>query len=182
MPPRLRKLKTLRRVHVRDAFYFVTASTRRRQPVLVDAAADAVVRAFSRLRDEKRAGVLAYVVMPDHLHALLEPAGHAEIGAVMKYVKRIAGNRIRRLGHAGRLWEARFYDRVMRDEVELMSAVRYIHENPVRAGLCPRPEDWRWGTASPAVENDLEDVQARWAGPRDRESVWTPEGTHRPPQ
>ena len=181
MPSRLRKRKTLRRFHVHGAIYFVTATTRRRRAIFVDAAADAVVQAFSRLRDEQRAAVLAYVVMPDHLHALVEPGGDAEIGAVMKYLKRIAGNQVRRLGHAGRLWEARFYDRVMRNEVELASAVHYIHENPVRAGLCARPEDWRWGTASPAVESDLQSIQASWEAVGSYKSQWTPEATHQAP-
>ena len=182
MPSRLRKRKALRRFHVHGAIYFVTATTRRRRAILVDAAADAVVLAFSRLRDEQRAAVLAYVVMPDHIHALMQLGGDVEIGAVMKYLKRIAGNQIRRLGHSGSLWEARFYDRVMRDEGELASAVHYIHENPVRAGLCARPEDWRWGTASPAVESDLQSVQAGWESVGNHKSQWTPEATHHAPR
>ena len=182
MPSRLRKRKALRRFHVRGAIYFVTATTRRRRVILVDAAADAVVQAFSRLRDEQRAAVLAYVVMPDHVHALMQPGGNVEIGAVMKYLKRIAGNQIRRLGHSGRLWEARFYDRVMRDDGELASAVSYIHENPVRAGYCLQPEDWRWGTASPAVESDLQIVQASWESVGSHKSQWTPEATHHAPR
>jgi REP element-mobilizing transposase RayT len=170
----LRKLKTLRRVHVDGAIYFVTASTRRRQPILVNAAADAILLAFARLRDEQRARVLAFVVMPDHVHALLQPPDDVTIGEVLKYFKRISATSIRRLGRTGRLWEARFYDRVMRDEQELGNAVRYIHENPVKANLCGEPFDWLWSTANRSVHSDLKRVLTEWNGPPNPHTGWTP--------
>ncbi|HLA81858.1 MAG TPA: transposase [Thermoleophilia bacterium] len=156
--PRNRKSKTLRRVHVPGAVYFVTATTRHREPILVGDRAGAVVEAFERLRGESRAHVLAFVVMPDHIHALLIPLAEGHIGDPMKFFKRVAGNQIRRSGHAGRAWEARFYDRVIRDRAELDAAVEYIDTNPVQAGLCEEPTAWPWSTAACIERWDLEKV------------------------
>jgi REP element-mobilizing transposase RayT len=47
------------------------------------------------------------------------------------------------LGHSsGVFWQKRYYDRNVRDEREFLDKLRYIHRNPVRAGLCEHPEDW----------------------------------------
>ena len=148
MPPTSRHRKTIRRYHSPGDIYLVTATTRRRRPLLVDAGADAAARAFERVADERRATVSAYVVMPDHVHAVLQPLNGATVGEVVKFFKRISGNSIRKLGHIGRTWEARFYDRAIRGDAELANAITYTHWNPVKAGLCEEPEDWRWSTAA----------------------------------
>jgi len=114
------------------------------------------MEAFKRLRAESRVRVLAFVVMPDHIHALLSPMGESQIGDSMKFFKRVVGNQTRKSGHVGRVWEARFYDRVIRDRPELMAAIEYIHANPVRAGLCEEPVVWPWSTAACIDRWDLE--------------------------
>ena len=154
MSPPTHHCKTLRRYQSPGGIYLVTATTRRREPLLVGAAADSVVRAFERTTAEHRAEAMAYVVMPDHVHAVLQPLNGATIGEVVKFLKRVSGNAIRKLGHSGRTWEARFYDRVIRGDVELTNAVRYTHWNPVRAGLCDAPEDWPWSTAGNCASED----------------------------
>ena len=152
----LSKPKTLRRMHVPGAICFVTATTRRREAILVGDRARAAMEAFKRLRAESRVRVLAFVVMPDHIHALLSPMGESQIGDSMKFFKRVVGNQTRKSGHVGRVWEARFYDRVIRDRPELMAAIEYIHANPVRAGLCEEPVVWPWSTAACIDRWDLE--------------------------
>jgi len=52
------------------------------------------------------------------------------------------------LGIIGKnLWQRDVWDRYMRDEFHLNSTIEYIHNNPVKAGLCEIPEDWRWSSA-----------------------------------
>jgi REP element-mobilizing transposase RayT len=51
------------------------------------------------------------------------------------------------LGHPrGVFWQKRYYDRNVRDEREFVDKLRYIHRNPVKAGLCKLPEAWRWSS------------------------------------
>ena len=156
MTPATRHRKTLRRYRTPGGIYLVTTTTRKRQPLLTEAAAEAAVRVFERVATEDRAKAIAYVVMPDHVHAVLQPLDGATIGEVVKFFKRVSGNAIRKLGHTGRTWEARFYDRVIRGDVELTNAIRYTHWNPVKAGLCEDPEDWPWSSASNAASVDAD--------------------------
>jgi hypothetical protein len=49
-------------------------------------------------------------------------------------------------GRRGHLFRARYYSGPIEDDAHLLETIRYIALNPVRAGICQRPEDWRWGT------------------------------------
>ena len=82
---------------------------------------------------------------------------------------------MQRDGHAGRVWERRFYDRVIRTEEEFRNAIAYIHANPVRAGLCPDEREWRWSTANPSVPSDLETITMRWNRATNPLTGWAPD-------
>ncbi len=52
------------------------------------------------------------------------------------------------LGVPGKaFWMREYWDRYIRDEQQFYSTVRYIHDNPVKAGLCGKPHEWRWSSA-----------------------------------
>ena len=121
-----------------------------------------LVTEVDRLREAVRATVAerpfrieAWVVLPDHLHAVWTmPAGDAAYGERWGTIKarfsRGLPAGIRRASHARRrekgLWQRRFWERHLRDEEGLAAAVRYCWENPVRHGLVERPEDWPWSS------------------------------------
>jgi REP element-mobilizing transposase RayT len=83
------------------------------------------------------ATTLAYVVMPDHFHWLVQLLRGAELAGVVQSVKGRAASRMNRVtGRAGsRLWQSGFHDHAVRREEDLRALARYIVENPVRAGL-----------------------------------------------
>ncbi len=89
----------------------------------------------------------AYVVMANHVHALLEP--RASLARIMKTVKGYTARRANRiLGRDGkRFWQDESFDHWIRDEAEFARVVRYIEHNPVKAGLVSRPPDWPWSSA-----------------------------------
>ena len=96
--------------------------------------------------DEKRYKLMAYCIMPNHVHVLIQPIAqdHGEIFSVQHIIytwKRFTANAINRLmGRKGSLWLKESYDRMVRDDNELHKVVSYILENPVKAKLV---EDWR---------------------------------------
>ena len=51
------------------------------------------------------------------------------------------------LARSGEFWQKESFDRYIRDENHFASAVAYIENNPVKAGLCKRPQDWKWSSA-----------------------------------
>jgi len=69
------------------------------------------------------------------------------ISGVIKSVKQSSMSGINQSrGTEGELWQPRFFDRALRTVEEYNEKVEYIHQNPVRAGLVSRPQDWRWSS------------------------------------
>jgi putative DNA methylase len=97
--------------------------------------------------DGARYRLLAWVVMPNHVHALIETSQTplAEILHGWKSFTGKAANRL--LGRAGEFWQAEYFDRYIRDEAHFGKAVRYIENNPVKAGLVKLPTEWPFGSA-----------------------------------
>jgi hypothetical protein len=75
----------------------------------------------------------------------------------MHSLKSYTANRLNRLlGTNGPVWQQSFFDRVIRDEVQLETAVRYIHENPIAAQLVSVPSEYAYSSAHPSASTDLE--------------------------
>ncbi len=89
----------------------------------------------------------AYVVMPNHVHVLLDPRlPLAKISSVIKGVAARDANAT--LGRTGKpFWQDESFDHWIRNSAEFERIRHYIEWNPVRAGLVARPEDWKWSSA-----------------------------------
>jgi putative transposase len=97
----------------------------------------------------RKAGVScwAYVLMPNHIHAILVPGSEDGLRAALAPThRRYAGLINAKRRRSGHFWQGRYGAAVM-DEEHLATAFRYILLNPVRAGLAARPEGWRWSSA-----------------------------------
>ena len=104
--------------------------------------------------DGDRYRLLAWCIMPNHVHVVIEPA--EKLGKIVQSWKSYTGrwgmmkNAKLGLGVPGkRFWMREYWDRYIRNEDHLKSVLDYIHGNPVSAGLCKHPEEWRWSSASP---------------------------------
>lgn len=123
--------------------YFITFCCLGRAAVFTDIRlGQSVVWQFRRTCREKKFAILAYCVMPDHAHLLLEGMDDASnLTVLIKTAKQSSGQRF-----AARmkrpLWEEGFHDRVLRPEEDPKRFARYIIENPVRAGLVKSPLDY----------------------------------------
>ena len=90
--------------------------------------------------------IWSWVLMPNHVHLILNPADADGIRRALAPVhRRYAGAIHARLRRTGHFWQGRF-GAVAMDEVHLAAAVRYVAQNPVRARLVPRADDWRWSS------------------------------------
>jgi len=97
----------------------------------------------------------AWVVMANHVHVLLLPkvAPSRLLQSLKGYTAREA-NRV--LGRAGEIfWQAESYDHWVRDQGELEKIVAYIENNPVKAGLVARAQDYRWSSVAAGTETSL---------------------------
>jgi hypothetical protein len=89
--------------------------------------------------------IYGYVVMPNHVHLLVSETGHAKLDVAIKSLKQGVSRSLTE-GAAAHFWQKRYYDLNIRDRRQLNEKLRYIHRNPVRAGLCDQPGDWRWSS------------------------------------
>jgi putative transposase len=118
--------------------YFLTVCVDQRVPVFLDLAlGDFVAMQFLRFGTAFGFEVIAYVVMPDHIHLLA--AGQLDDSLLKPYMHRFKQETgyewKHRRHHRTRLWQEGYYDRILRDNDPTEGVVRYILENPVRAGL-----------------------------------------------
>ena len=109
--------------------------------------------------------VLAYCVMPDHVHMLLEGTRDDAdlVGAVHAWKQRTAFSWKQRTGT--RLWQKGFHDRVLRDGDDSKAVVRYVLENPVRARLCGTAAEYPWTGSSRYELADLLNHAGAWTPP-----------------
>ena len=98
--------------------------------------------------DEERYKLLNWCVMPNHVHALLKQMEGHQLGRVMQSLKSFTARRANELlNRRGAFWQRDYFDRYIRNEEHLYRTRRYIENNPVKAGLVRRPEEWRWSSA-----------------------------------
>ena len=86
--------------------------------------------------------------MPNHIHLLLVLRTGTLLGEMLRSFKGRTGKEANKiLGRAGRFWFPEYFDRYIRDSDHRSRVIRYIDQNPVRAGLVQVPEDWPYGSA-----------------------------------
>lgn len=106
---------------------------------------EAALQHFSGVRYE----LFAWVIMPNHAHILLRTNQVTALEKIMGSFKGFTARRINEhLGRSGTLWAREYFDRYIRNERHFEDVVRYIENNPVRAGLCKRAEEWPFSSAA----------------------------------
>jgi putative transposase len=148
----------------------------RRRLFTTDVSRQVFESALERVRRRFGIHIYGYVVMPEHVHLLLSepqrdtcgdrnaplkpkdglngpPSGlngppcelqEATLADALKSLKQGVSRRL--IGDAEHFWQKRYYDFNIRNYPQFVVKLRYIHRNPVKAGLCERPEDWEWSS------------------------------------
>jgi REP element-mobilizing transposase RayT len=141
-------MSRLRRIADRDRIFFVTTNLAPRVPAFSSADRDVVVRHLKRRHAQSDFLLFGYAVMPTHLHLLLMPLGPG-LAAAMHALKRLTAEDLRRTrGTRGPIWQARYFDFVLRRVHDFWDKLEYIHQNPVTSGLVKRADQWHWSSAA----------------------------------
>jgi len=139
---------------------FVTFSTFHRLPVLAESRIAAIVlEEVEGIRVYHSIQVLAYVIMPDHVHLVLLPPEGCSLGGAIGRMKGLSARRIlpvladdgdglenRRRNGKRALWQRRCYDHNCRTVETVIEKINYCHNNPVTAGLVDKPGEWEWSS------------------------------------
>lgn len=124
------------------------------------------IKALAETREKCKFKLVGYVVMPDHAHLILNPLNR-DIGVVMRRLKSTSARLVmdwlresdhlaslRKLAlripqarsHTHSLWQKDFSSIDLWSPRFIRQKLNYIHLNPVRAGLCEHPADWKWSS------------------------------------
>jgi len=135
-------MSILKRYFDKGQLYFVTIVTYQRNNILIDNY-QLYIMAISRIKKKHKFEIIAFVVMPDHLHIIINPY-ETKLSDIIHDFKLSFNGQFRRRydKHRGHLWQGRFWDHIIRDQDDLNKHIDYIHYNPVKHGLSRNPFEW----------------------------------------
>lgn len=121
-----------------NRIYLITAVTENRDPVFKDFnAARILINTLKAEQELARTNTLAFVIMPDHLHWLMQLTSPTELAKILQSVKTLSAKQFGRP-----IWQSGFHDHALRKEEDVKAIARYIIANPLRAGLVERIGDY----------------------------------------
>ena len=167
---------TRRRIYDRDGHaHFITFSCYRRRRLLDSDRPKRVVLGVLGSQFAMQAGLcVGFVVMPDHVHAIVRFPEPDQLSHFMKQWKQCSSVHLKRLFRgplaayasgidpAEPVWQPRYYDFNVYSDEKMEEKLQYMHQNPVRAGLVARPRDWPWSSARYYETGASVGVPVRW--------------------
>ena len=143
-------------------FHFLTFSCYRRCPYLATVASMELFEdALERIRLRYLVAVAGYVVMPEHVHLLVNEPKRALLSKAIQALKLSVSVRSRQRP----FWQAHYYDYNVPNHNKHVEKLRYMHRNPVVRGLVARPEEWKWSSFRHYATGEIGTVEI--------ESEWT---------
>ena len=137
VPPRLARIFT------NNPLFFVTFCRHQRRRILATNSVNAAFIQFAiRARAEHNVAIGRYVIMPDHLHLFVCGPDDFQLGHWIGILKRHLAGATRPIEASRPIWQRGFFDHLLRSEESYGRKWNYVRENPVRAGLVARVEDW----------------------------------------
>ena len=109
-----------------------------------------IVKEALHYRDKRQYDLFAFSIMPNHVHAVFAPLQQMDesyfpLNYILQFLKRRTARQSNKLlGREGAFWQDESYDRAIRNNEEFQRIVLYVLENPVKAGLASKWEDWQW--------------------------------------
>jgi len=124
--------------------YHLTMTTHARERWFLDfLAARAAIRALNDSSTLQGSRILAWVLMPDHLHALAQLGNMDDLAGLVTRLKSASGRAVNStLRRTGPVWQRAFHDHVLRAEEDVRIVARYIIMNPLRANLVRRVSEY----------------------------------------
>ena len=162
----------LKRFQNAESLHFITFSCFHRLPLLKTSGASETVEAvLEATRARHLARVYAYVLMPEHIHLLVNEPPRILLAQFLKAVKQTTSRKLR--GSREKFWQDRYYDSNIYGEMARSEVIRYIHRNPVKRGLVEKPEDWPWSSFrhyASGVRGTVE-IESQWTTFRRRSQL-----------
>jgi REP element-mobilizing transposase RayT len=115
-------------------------------PSVADALEHALFYGAEEMGEQRWYRLFAYCLMPTHSHMLLQTKTRS-IAQIIKSIKTYVTNHTTIAAHPDQIWAAGYFDTTIHTEKQFWKVLRYIHQNPVKAGLCDDILDWPYSSA-----------------------------------
>lgn len=107
--------------------------------------------------------ILGYVLMPNHFHLVLWPRAAGDLSRWMQWLLTSHVRRYHRHYHSsGHVWQGRFKAFPIEQDEHLLTVLRYVERNPLRAGVVERAQDWHWSSLVWRTKGKRPAMLAKW--------------------
>lgn len=159
-------MPNFRRANQPGGTFFFTVVTYRRKPFLTEQLyREALRQVIRQVRQKHPFSIDAWVLLPDHMHCIWTLAeGEADFSKRCGLIKAGFTKNIRRVFSQAPniIWQNRFWEHQVRNDMDLEKHIDYIHYNPVKHGLVTGVKDWPFSTFHRFVRNGLYEIN--WGG------------------
>jgi putative transposase len=116
--------------------------------------------------------ILAFCLMPNHFHFVLQPYEDGDLGRFMQWLMTSHVRRYHRhYQSSGHVWQGRFKAFPIQQDEHLLAVLRYVERNPLRANLSERAEDWPWSSLRERLSGDASELIHRIPVPLPRDWI-----------
>jgi REP-associated tyrosine transposase len=144
------------RSFVKGMGYFITKCTLHPKLIFINKPEIALIliECFKWIESNNFFKIDGFVIMPDHYHLIIANTGSKSLSELMRSLDQFSAKRINTiLRRSGKFWEDGFYDHTIRNRLDYETKIKYIHDNPVKKGLCDSSEDYLFSSANNQYNN-----------------------------
>ena len=158
-----------RRAHIENSKIFITIVTSKRRPILIENI-DLLRNSFKQTKEKIEFGIDAIVVLPDHLHMIIQPDENKSYPEIIKRIKANFSQNIdttkidnykesesRKSKNEKDIWQRRYWEHTITADRDFHNCIDYIHYNPVKHGLVKQTKEWKYSTFEKYVKQGLYD-------------------------
>lgn len=169
-----------RRVFVPNGYVHIIITSYNRRSIFIDNI-DILRTAFKNVLKLYKFEIIAICVLPEHIHMILHPKNidsYPQIISSIKYyfsrnVGQVCPTDNLKIGYKNKrekgIFQRRYYEHTIKNEIELNNQINYIHYNPVKHGLVKNVKDWRYSSFCKFVKQGLYDIN--WGCSKDIENI-----------
>ena len=159
----------IRRYYQSGQIVFITQVVENRLPLFTHSENVSLLRqVWHRTKERHPFTMLAYVILPDHFHLLIQPNEKSNFSQIMHSMKMsftLSYKRFLKVNTPLKFWQKRFWDHIIRSEMDLENHLHYIHFNPIKHGYVQDPNNWENSSFHEWQLRDAYSLQTDWSEP-----------------
>lgn len=137
-----------KRIYFKSAVYHVTIRGNNRQNILRDEVdKTSFIKSLAKFKARFAFKLYGFVVMDNHVHLVIQADQYITISKIMQAITLSYSVKFRkRYSYCGYVWQGRFRSTVIAEDRYIIECINYIHNNPIRAGIVGKAEDYSWSS------------------------------------